>query len=133
MKQVSLKITAAEKAARYRGFQVIRDTVEIDETLHRNDSISIEDCFGFVLIEIPKPSAELTREEIFDRAEELAEQSIPYGIAEISWTHTYEAGDAFLRFKVEAWEAITQEQRETDAAIFKADEARDLAREVSVD
>lgn len=126
-----MALKSGKFAARYNGFDVIRDDVEIDETINPDDTITIERCFGSVLIEIPwQENSSLTRAEIFDRAEELADECISYGIAELSWIHRYEAGEAFLRFTVDAWKPISQAKRDEDSEVTKADDQRDQAREV---
>lgn len=113
----------ANRAERYRGFDVIKDKVEIDEVINGDDSIDINDCEGFVLIEVPKPSfGGLTSGEIFNRAFELADGCKPYGVAFINWDHTYEADDRFIRFTVQGWEAISKEQRQRDADEIRAEE-----------
>lgn len=115
---------AAQRALHFKGFHVIRDTIEIDESLHDDDSITIEACKGSVLIEVPKVGEHgLDAVAIVDRAEELANESIPYGIAAINWASAFEGGMSFIRFTVDSWEAISQDDRDRDAKIFAADEA----------
>lgn len=119
---------AAKRDARLVGFEIIRDTVEIDESLHADDSISIEDCFGFVLIEVCRDLVgSLTPEEIVARAAELADQSKPYGVEFLSWKIEHEGN--FIRFTVDQWEAISQEERDQDNADAKAEDRFEAARE----
>lgn len=126
--------TAAERRQRYVGFEVIRDTVEIDESLADDDSISIEDCFGFVLVEVPKPTpGGLTDDEIMERALELANESVPYGIENLSWNPAYEGGGAFIRFTVDSWEQISRSQRDEDNEAIRAEERSDARREARLD
>ena len=88
---------------------VIKDTVEIDEVIQPDDRITIEDCWGFVLLEIPRGTfGGLTSGQIFDQAKALADKSTPYGIERITWKHAYEGNDCFLRFTVQSWKLVPQ-------------------------
>lgn len=127
-------ITAAERRIRYAGFDVIKDTVEIDETILPNDSTEIEGCFGEVLIEIPRATfGGLGTTDIFERALELANQRLPYGIKSITWRHAYEGADAFMRFTVDTWEAVSQEERDQDTFEAAQDERFERNREARLE
>jgi len=125
--------SAAQRAEYFKGLHVIRDTVEIDELQHADDSITIEDCFGFVLIEVSKHLRDtMPLADIQDRAEELADESRPYGISELSWSVAISGNGSFIRFEVEEWEQISQADRDQDAQDIKAEERYEASREVSL-
>lgn len=116
-------LTADQRAERYKGFHVIKDTVEIDESLHDDDTSSIDDCFGSVLVEVPDRAVSgLTEDETFERAEELANESVPFGIARVYWTRIPEGAGRFVRFTVEKFDLAEEERGEP---ISKADFAAD--------
>ena len=122
--------SAADQVARYKGFDVVKDTVEIDELLGDDNSISIEACKGFVLVEIPQATfGGLTTGDIFERAQELADKSKPYGIDTLTWKHAYEANDCFIRFTVDEWEQISQAERDEDNKDIQAEDRFEAARE----